>query len=812
MKKKNSASRPEFMGMPLDEPAVKLSINGKIHCDWQSDSNGNFFSGPLRLRVEYFAIPGGFRKHLELCTTTKLPTPDYLIVDYRFVSDPNLRRCGYQASDSSTKGRPGEEEGGGIMPGCGYPLIGNRCFVGLEHQAGFNTVLEQNESGTWYELRQHPVWNGTRLETMDAVLVAADNPEAAFRRYLDTIRLPDPPDPIFSFCSFWSEPYLGKYEYRIDQDNYRSFVRAFARLGLRPDVYTLDAGWQDRYTVFGTKAECDGDEGLVKLRKLLNRCGSKLSLWVSHNGPMGIAPEYLKTLGIAVGSGESSTYCGSGYGVLMDEKLESLLIKRFCELAGARFRVVHFKMDWDNDCATAPEFREKYPTRNHVREASVQVQNRIAAAIRQVNPHVVLRHGWWPSPWQLCHSNHLFLSDSGDCEYSSCPALDQRDSSLTARDIQYYNHLCRDHGMIPLSCIDNHDFPQAPRNPFTGNDAVWSNTALLSVMRGSNYLPWKLQPEALEPSQIAILRAVMEFARKNARHIFVRNGKMVGGHPAHGEIYGFLQQGPSESWCVLRNPAPLPQYCSLNVEQLSGNLACQILQIYPDCREIPVSGETLFTAHELKILIFSKRRRSLPWDIPFQIRQEENGYVCRFPASACVTNSVRPIVAPVYQMKELEFGDISTEQTPEFKRFLFRLRSPYRMREFQLQFRISGASVKRIRMELHNSRFPGASGCCYALPVTEIFASLPGLGERRNPDGNNPEEVRFFTTPVPCGGDTYFRLDLYGPFVELELWATGFEAPSREGIVRRKSPVGISVLPPPHPFGFPRAIRLTEKP
>ena len=113
--------------------------------------------------------------------------------------------------------------------------------------------------------------------------------------------------------------------------------------------------------------------------------------------------------------------------------------------------------------------------------------------------------------------------------------------------------------MLPLDSIDNHDFPQAPRNPFAGDDAVWSNTVAWVLMRGTTYQPWKLQPEALTDMQVELLRDFMQYARDNAEALFNGRSVMTGGNPRRGEIYGFIHTFKGGKLLALRNPLPIPQ-------------------------------------------------------------------------------------------------------------------------------------------------------------------------------------------------------------------------------------------------------------
>ncbi|MBR4674130.1 MAG: hypothetical protein IKP00_06650 [Victivallales bacterium] len=763
-----------------------------------------FTAGDMHFKVTVECNGFFVRKTAEITTDKELPTPDYVEMDHQKLDDETLRVCGYMQT-WAVKGRAGaEEEGGGIMPGCGYPIIGRRFFTAIEHQAAFNKLLAPDE----ISLVQHPVWQDGRLATAPVVFGWADDASKAFADYIDLMRNPPLQAPLFCFCSFWSDPYKGNFEYDVSTENYTSFINAFSRLGLTPDLYTLDAGWQNRQTIFHAKDTFGGDEGLKALTAEANKHGSGLSLWIAHNGPMGIAPEYLQSLGIKIGGGESAAYCGPNYAVLMQPQLEKLLGDRFTELAGPEFKARHFKIDWDNECATSPDFKEKYPTRDHVREASINVMNRIQMRVRQANPAIVTRYGCgqWASPWWLKYGNHLFLADSGDSEYSSLPAKDQRNSAITHRDLMYYCSLVRDRSQIPLDCFDNHEFPHALRNPFTETPAVWSDLVMHSIMRGSTYLTWMLQPEALEDWQAATMRHAMAFARTYKKHIFVRRGHMVLGNPGHGEIYGFIQPGADSTWCTLRNPLPFPQEIELDYAKLCDYQEATALQFYPTFQQLP--HKVAFLPHEVKLLIVRSDANTTETTTPVQLFETANGAIeARYPASLTISESIRPMVCETYQIHALEFGAVSQDGN----RLFFKLRSPYRMRNLEINICLNGDLERNATLKMYSSRYQGAMGACYAMPVAELMPNKPGCGERKNPDASPKDGRRFFCVPAPEGGEAFFNIELNGASLDqLDIWASGYEAPSREAAPAQNPIEFPTLLPPQHPLGFPLCCKLEK--
>ena len=779
-------------------PAVAVSIKGE-RIEAASPVKGPVRSGKSIIAVycdggiefEIKVTPGRgewFFKEVTLRSAGELPTPDYVELDCQKIPAGGMKMRGYMVS-GELKGRPGaEEEGGGLQPGCGYPVMGKNLFAGVEHPAAFSLLNSDNT----YSLRQHPVWQKQEIVCCKAVTGMADDPEELFYTYLDTIRIPALKKPLVSFCSFWSDPYLGNYEYDVNPGNYSSLVNAFSALGIRPEVYTLDAGWHDRRSFFKAKKAFGGDQGLKKVGELFRQHGAELSLWVSHNGPMGMDWDFLKSKGIAVGSGESSAYCGDHYGVLLDPKLEKAICERFCELASPEYGAVHFKIDWDNDCATTPEFNEKYPTRDHVREGSIDAMIRISKAMRKVNPDVVIRNGWWPSPWWLMTVNHVFLADSGDSEYATYPALTQRAAAANHRDLMYYIELRRDGSLIPPDAFDNHEFPHARRNPFCEFLGDWADTCMWAILRGASYLPMTLQPESLEEWQADILKQTLDFARKNASSIYTGNSRMVGGNPNAGEIYGFAhKKGDKQLFLALRNPAPTVQEYTVDTG------FAEQLQIYPCFRRIAQGEKITFGPHEVKLIAGTPDKVELPFETPFMSGA----------GRVWLPNSERPGVKDIYCLPELV--DLGTKCRKGEKGIEVEsgVRIPYRMRNSKLLLTIRNCGEKTPEIRLRYSRYDGWHKIsAYTFPVQEIPFGVPGYGEGKNPDMTRDPGCRYYAFDVPQGGEAFFNLEINGIDAgtkDISLFYSGNMAPARSPEEKKwRCSFLKGVTPPAHPDGF----------
>ncbi len=764
--------KKNFDGMMLEFPAVTLKIGERIY----QPADADFDCDDLSIHITVEKRNTIWYKRVEVTAKRPLPTPDYLEVDRQTVADPSAERCGYMPSGQKVDAATAEEEGSGVTPGCGYPVVGKNFFSGLEHPAGFNCIESKDAESATYYLRHHPVWQDDKLEVVEAVFCVSDDPEKAFKDYIDAIREPLALDPYIAFCSFWSDPYLGNYEYAVSGEGMHKFIDSFKLLGLEPDAFTFDAGWANRKSIFQPK------EGLV-LEEF-----PKLSLWLSHNGPMGIDPEYLKSEGYFVGRGRSSGYCGEGYGVMLDKRYEEAIAKRFAELAG---KVSHFKIDWDNECAVCDEFKEKYPTRDHVREGFVNATARVMKAIRKVNPKILVRLGaFWPSPWWLVQGQQIFLVHSGDSEYISLPTLHQRAAAATHRDFMYYNFFRRDRTFIPFNSLDNHEFPNSIRNVFLDDDNTWMDNLMHACMRGSTYFTWTVQPESLTPFRVESMKQVMQFARDYKEKYIVKDGVMFGGNPGKGEVYGFKQ----DSWIMLRNPAPVPQYFELPQEWRG-----MAVQFYPAYCALP--DKVLLLPEEVKVLELTDKK--LPFEESFQIR--DGKYF--FPASKTVTPEVAPQIAELHRIANIKFSKITYDE--ENGHLLFSLNTPYRCNPLEMRL----ACRKKCDLRVVASRYAGihTTGSSFAPGVTRIPTGVPGYGEDRNPDCIYDKDEEFYSIAVPPGGETYYCFFLGRGFKkeDFDLWCFGYEGIGRAGIDCEGTVLDFGKsLPPSHPAGFPIAEKL----
>ncbi len=804
----------------LDFPAVAVLVNKTpIAPDVAGiraarvEAGGMVFQisrGNLDFKVVYRLAPrrAWLTKTVHITGGKALPTPARVQLDRQSGLGDNLAVCGYRPSVYKTNAYRPDEESGGFIAGCGYPAIGREFFAGAAHPAAFCVV----ENGVVTAFH-HPVWNDGALQVVDTVIGWASDARACFHEYLELIRLPRLKKPLIAFGNGYSAPKTftaGGLEYAVTYDSLKIMIEGFQRLRLKPDFFSLDAGWYDKNSIYRPRAEIHGEKGLAILKKLATATNSKISLWVTHNGRLGFNREFLRKNKFAVGEGQSAAYCGWA-AVMMDQRFQRAIKKRFVELV--KSGITHFKIDFDNDCATNPDFADKYPTRDHVRQASINAYMEIAAAIRAADSSVVIRNGWWPSPWWLSHANHVWLANSGDMEYSSLPSDNPRESAMTHRDAMYYAILQRDRTPVPLDCFDNHELSAARHQPFNDTPGTWANALWMVCLRGNTYQPFMVSPQTLTAWQAEFWRAIMTFCRACRSRLYVDRARMVGGCPNHGAPYGFCHPGRDQTWLALRNPQAIPQSVPVDFQQYAEHAVRDVLMFYPHFERMPPIITVTLLPHEVRV--FALSMRPFTWNLSRPVQPDSTGKKVYYPASAVVRGSM-PMLGKIQRIAELVVMQRENQVEGTVAHFKYIVAAPYRMKDFKLRVKVVGGAINKIMAFARCNRSSVVSGLkrsFFQLPVARIpCGNLPSHGEERNPDLIAPEKSVVFTADIPSGGifGLMFSLENYNPAAtRMEAWLAGYEDRALTPVGNRAAAeIFNKAIPPQHPLGFGRALRL----
>jgi len=688
-------------------PAFALRIGGKDLTpeDFslilrQEEAQGQVFvyrcdRAGISAEVRYFLegeMPW-FRKTLTLTAPQGMPTPDRVWVDVQDAPPTPRRRVGY-----GLRGGPEAEEqkaldtyGSGGQAGCGYPVYVGDWFCGLEHPTGFCLP------GNRLQLYHHPVWDeGGVIRSFPAVFGAAFDHKSvpqAFMDYVWHIRLPRLERPFITVSAGWSTRAIGAGEYLDSFETHEAFLRGLQELGLHPDALALDAGYFERRSLYRHKGDDEQDTRFRQFSDWVREQGFSLSLWVSHNGRTGLDMDWVRQQGWLTGDGPG-TYTGLDFVVMMQPEFEDAIARRFEQLVGD-IGAVHLKIDWDNECATCGAFSDKYPTHDHVREASVLAFNRIDRRLRNRSPQLITRNGWWPSPWWLCWANHVWLVDSGDGEYAAWPSRTQRDRDNTHRDAMYYQITRRAETPVPLDAYDNHGFAHALDNPFSDEPHTWLDNAVLAFTRGTTYLHMPICPEGLRQWQADSLQGVLNWLCDHAHELGVKGTRMVGGHPGYGEVYGFLHPSEDSAWLMLRNPSPQPQPTTLPLGQWLDWAPGTMRQVYPFWQELSPLSRLMLLGHEVCLLRLEREPSPDPSPIagvPFMVQAVDGQFEYLVPGTRTLAEGIGPTVHPYMQIRELSVEKTKDGPIEGGRRLQWFLGVPHRFERAEVIVTLRGAA------------------------------------------------------------------------------------------------------------------------
>ncbi len=698
-----------------------------------------------------------------------LPTPEVLIV-----ADSNMLKfkpVGYKhqnayqdKNERNLASQAGEEASGGNIPGCGYPIFSENIFIGLEHVAAYTLVKEAGFTSTHY-----PVWTDDNKITVPTLVIGsrADFPSItkSFLKYIDCISISKPQEPILCCCTFWSDPYIGNSEYKVNTAHYKRYIKQFLEAGITPDMLMLDAGWNDRNSIFQAKQDIGGDAGLKEISDYLDSHGIDFALWTSINGNMGVSCEWAQAEGYPIGTGRGAAYSEPHkFIVLPDNDFATKMAERYVELM-AKTNSKFFKIDWDCECATNDDFTEKYPTVNHIRTASIDVINQIHAAVMRANPECLIRNGWWPSPWWLKDVTFTWLAHSGDCEYAALPSLTQRDRETTHRDAMYYYIFKESQTPLPFDALDNHEMTKAFRNPFAETHESWCNSVIMLYMRGTIYQSVMINAATMSDRQIEFFIETRKFAEQYKHILFNKSAQFIGGNPAAGEIYSFLHQSSTEAIAVIRNPAVTPQHISLTEISSEINFDVkQTLVIYPYCDNIKSDDQITLLGHQVALIYFKHELEILPKEIstvPFII--SDNGKV-HLSAGLEPDDSFGTIQEEFVMVRHISIEDLGSDSSATTTSFYLKITIPDRMQNSCAVFELSGATeaeLDKIPLRIYHDRYP-KSGDGHAIAVTRIYSKKKeGYGIGRNILSDNMNKpLQYRHCSLPASGEFYLNIEV----------------------------------------------------
>ena len=404
-------------------------------------------------------------------------------------------------------------------------------------------------------------------------------------------------------------------------------------------AYVLEPSWHDRNTLY-TIDRGKFTAGLQPLADRLRQTGSHLGLWLSPTTPIASALLTRKAMedngyAVAVNAKRGAHYpCLSSQPYF--EAIKAVMRRHARELA-----LGYYKMDFSYfDCEG--QGHGHLPNRRHGREANINAMIEIMRTLAAENPdlRLVPTSGMWLSPWWLLYADVIWPHGMMDFNYSRGPvSVNPRHWELTLRDQEFHRLLRQERGRFPFSGMLYMGMAAGPRYNIAGPLETRESylTSVIYCMARQIGCPERYidaPPSGLEEDWDATAQAVRWSLDRHGR---VPDGKVFGGEPARGQVYGFSNLGPAGGVVTLRNPDMRSQQVDLPSAELEAETEFVAEQVFPErCVLALGSRDDLercrfeLEPHAVAVIeIFPRARlqRPLPTGCRYSLVEESPGHV-----------------------------------------------------------------------------------------------------------------------------------------------------------------------------------------
>jgi hypothetical protein len=433
----------------------------------------------------------------------------------------------------------------GYPQGCGQPVYVKDLFLGIAHPGADNFAAGGRVSCS---LPAYQDLKPRKTVRTVPLLIGAGEAGGARRAFLGCL--------LERRARPWRMMILVNDWYWKDKSRPLTALRALATLKqetrLPVDSFTLDDGWDFDWNgesgIWGRLNRQRFPGGWNALQTAGRGAGIQVSLWFGPIGGYeyrGKRVEFGKSVGFEI-NGDKLCLAGSRY--------KKHVIESFS--AWARRGMDYVKVDgfWP-DCRQADH---GHPVGPGGAIAQMDALIEVFAAWRRARPNLVIGYtsGSNPSPFWLEHADFVWRGGADDSHVGAGEPFDQHTTYLD-------------------SCLHRHRETEMPIGGFVtfdivqhrigGNsDRVFERGFWWLAARTSLHHDWYIQAGDLTLERWRMLERAARWAREH-QDVF-RFGRMIGGDPAKGEVYGFAAYDHGRGILALRNP-------SAQAKKFDGNLA-----------------------------------------------------------------------------------------------------------------------------------------------------------------------------------------------------------------------------------------------
>jgi hypothetical protein len=422
----------------------------------------------------------------------------------------------------------------GYPSGCGQVVYAGDLFFAITHPGAENFAVEGGVSCSIpaYESLSPAGY----IATKKLVVGAGEAGDAwrAFIRYIDATR-PVPARMLF-LVNDWYWKDKSKPVQALE-----ALVEVKQKSGVLVDTFTLDNGWDfdwdEEAKIWGRLNRQRFPGGWDALQAAGRAAKVNISLWFGPIGGYGDRPrriEFARKMGFEI-QGDKLCLCGPRY--------KEHVVESFSHWAARGMDYIKVDGFWP-DCPLADH---GHPVGSAGPIAQMDALIEVFAAWRRARPDLLIGYtsGSNPSPFWLQHADFVWRGGRDDSHAGKGTPFDQHstyiDSVLAAhRNVD-----------LPISAFVTFDIVQDRIRG--GGDQVYERGFWWLAGRTSLHHDWYIQASDLTLGQWKTLAGSARWAKKHEKAF--RFGRMIGGDPARGEIYGFSAFDGQRGALALRNPS-----------------------------------------------------------------------------------------------------------------------------------------------------------------------------------------------------------------------------------------------------------------
>jgi hypothetical protein len=422
----------------------------------------------------------------------------------------------------------------GFPGGCGQPLYVDDLFLAIAHPGASNFTTAKGVSCRLAAYGE--IAAGAPIRSREFVLGAGEAGAArrALWGYLNATRGGSPHMIFLVNDWYWSNK-------SRPLEAMQAFVRIKQETGVPLDSFTLDDGWDfdwdDASGLWGRLGRRRFPGGWESLLAAGRTANIGVSLWFGPIGGYGGRDRrvaFAQTQGFEV-NGDQLCLAGPRY--------QKHVTESFSRWAAQGMDYIKVDGFWPN-CAKTGHGHATGPG-GAIQQMDALIQ--VFAAWRKANPKLVIGYtsGSNPSPFWLQHCDYVWRGGADDAHAGVGDPFD------------------RYHTFVD-GCLQLHRATEMPISGFVTFDMVQGRTGSSSreafergawwlAARTSLHHDWYVEAGDLTAQQWTLLARAAKWAKMH--ETVFRFGRMIGGDPRRGEVYGFAAFDAGAGTLALRNPS-----------------------------------------------------------------------------------------------------------------------------------------------------------------------------------------------------------------------------------------------------------------